>query len=66
VVQRRPLIIEPRVLKGEGFESGLLKMWIEGFFNVLVSKNSRNSFGNFNLRPSCVSIFCSEAGEVEF
>ena len=29
-LQRRPLIIEPGGLEGEGFESGLLKMGIEG------------------------------------
>jgi len=34
-----------------GFESGLLEMRIEGrgSFNVLVSKNSRNSDGSFYL-----------------
>jgi len=43
-------MIEPGGLEG-GFESGLLKMVIEGggFFNVLVSKNSMNSDGNFYL-----------------
>ena len=30
VLQRRPLMIEPGGLEGEGFESGLLKMGIEG------------------------------------
>ena len=30
VLQRRPLIIEPGGLEGEGFESGLLKIGIEG------------------------------------
>jgi len=29
VLQRRPLIIEPGGLEGEGFESGLLKIGIE-------------------------------------
>ena len=55
MLQRRPSTIEPGGLEGEGFESGLLKMGIDGwgFFNLLVSKNSRNSYGNFYLRPSC-------------
>ena len=30
VLQRRPLMIESGGLEGEGFESGLLKMGIEG------------------------------------
>jgi len=30
VLQRRPLIIEPGGLEGEGFESGLVKIGIEG------------------------------------
>jgi len=43
-VLQRLSINEPGGLEGEGFESGLLKMGIEGgFFNVLVCKNSRNS-----------------------
>jgi len=55
VLQRRPSMIEPGGLEGEGSVSGLLKMGIEGgvSFNVLVSKNSRNSYGNFYLRPLC-------------
>ena len=66
MLQRRPPIIEPGGLEGEGFESGLLDVGVEGgFFNVLVSKNSRNSYGNFCLRPSCVGIYCSEAGGAE-
>jgi len=44
-------MIEPGGLEWGGFESGLLKMGIEGggFFSVLVSKNSRESDGNFYL-----------------
>jgi len=44
-------MIEPGGLEWGGIESGLLKMGIEGggFFNVLVSKNSRDSDGNFYL-----------------
>jgi len=55
VLQRRPSTIELGGLEGEGFESGLLKMGIEGWglYNLLVSKNSRNSYGHFYLRPSC-------------
>jgi len=44
-------------------------MGIDGGFlnNVLVSKNSRNSYGDFYLQVqhSCVSVYCSEVGEVE-
>jgi len=37
-------------VRREGFESGLLKIGIEGgFFNFLVSKNSRNPDANFYL-----------------
>ena len=36
-----------------------------GFFNVLVSKNSRNSDANFYLKPRCASVYCSEARKVE-
>jgi len=45
-------MIEPEGLEGGGgFELGLPKMVIEGggFFNVLVSKNNRNSDGIFYL-----------------
>jgi len=55
-----------RGLEGEGFELGLLKIGIEGFFNFLVSKNSMHSDANFYLYPRYVSIYCSEAGEVEY
>jgi len=60
-------MIEPRGLEGRGFESGLLKMGIEGggSFNVLVSKNSRNSDANFYLEPRCASVYCPEARRVE-
>jgi len=36
-----------------------------GFFNVLVSKNSRNSDANFYLEPRCESVYWSEARKVE-
>ena len=36
-----------------------------GPFNVLVSRNSRNSDANFYLKPRCASVYCSEAGKVE-
>jgi len=50
VLQRRPFIIEPGGLEREGFESGLLKIGIEGgFFNFLVSRSRRNSDANFYL-----------------
>ena len=62
-------MIEPRGSEGRGFESRLLKMGIEGggSFNVLVSKNSRNSDVNFYeyLKPRCASVYCPEARRVE-
>jgi len=33
-----------------------------GFFNVLVSKNSRNSYGNFCLRPSSEYLLLRSSG----
>jgi len=36
-----------------------------GPFNVLVSRNSRNSDANFYLEPRCESVYCSEARKAE-
>ena len=58
-VTKKPFCNRIRGVRRGGVESGLLKMGIEEerFFNVLVSKNSRNFYGNFYFQPGCISIY---------
>ena len=58
--------VAKKALEGGG-ESSLPKMGVDrGFFNVLVSQNSRNFYRNFHLQPLCLSIYCSDAGKEEY